>query len=88
MQNIGAENLRYWFDRSLQKDGNEFIEIYIQGNELCAKGEILVKDARKRKGLRSKAGYRGAELKGVEIITVQDSTGTNFILEKIDRIID
>lgn len=88
MQTIGAANLRFWFDKKIERGGKEFIEIYIQGDGLCAKGELLVVDKSKLKELRNNGGYRGAELRGVEIKTVLDSTGTNFVLENIDSIID
>lgn len=85
MKAVGLENLSYWFDKSQEESGKEFYELYIQGDGLCAK--IIVQNKSCRKGL-GEGGYHGSELKGVTIKTEQDSTGTNFVLENIDRIID
>ena len=85
MKVVGLENLKYWFDKSPEGNEKEFYELYIQGGNLCAKIIVENKSNRKRLG---NGGYRGAELKGVTIKTQQDSSGTNFILENIDRIID
>jgi hypothetical protein len=71
------------------RDGKEFILIHIQGDELCAKGELQVPDWNKISGLRRDvSGYHGAELKGLKMAIRQDSTGTNFIYQQVDRIID
>ncbi len=89
MESIGTENLSYWFDRYLIKGDEEFIVIHIQGDELCAIGEIQVDDWGKISGMRRQTnGYRGAELKGLKFETKKDSTGTNFIYRDIDRVID
>ena len=88
MQNIGKENLRYWYEKAYDKDGKYFVLIYIQGNGLCAAGEIQITDKSKFKAFRPKSGYSGSELKGVVLNTVQDSSGINFVLVSIDRIID
>lgn len=89
IQSIGTENLSYWFDKYLKKGGKEFIVIYIQGGELCAKGEIQVDDWGRISGIRREvSGYSGAELSGLKIKIEQDATGTNFIYDNIDRIID
>lgn len=89
MQSVGAENLTYWFDKYLKKDDKEFIVIHIQGEGICAKGEILVNDWNKIEGMRREhAGYRGAELEGLKIAMEEGSSGTNFIFKDIDKIID
>jgi len=85
MKVVGLENLKYWFDKSQESSEKELYELYIQGDGLCAK--IIVENKSNRKKLGN-GGYRGAELKGVTIKIEEDSTGTNFILENIDRIID
>lgn len=89
IQSIGTENLSYWFDKYLNKGSKEFIVIHIQGAELCAIGEIQVNNWGKISGMRREvSGYRGAELRGLKIQIEQDSTGTNFVYDNIDRIID
>ena len=89
IQSIGSGNLSYWFDNYLMKDGKEFILVDIQGDALCAKGEIQVFDWNKIGGLRNeKNGYRGSELKGLKIDTRQDSSGTSLIFQDIAGIVD
>jgi hypothetical protein len=90
MKTIGVNKLRYWLDRPIALEGKEFIEVYIQGQGLCAKTQLLVADKVKQKALGSDGGegYRGAELKDVNIRISQDSTRTLFILEKVGKIID
>ncbi len=89
LKSIGTNNLSYRFDKYLKKGGKEFIVIHIQGEEFCAKGEIQVNDWGKISGMRREiSGYSGAELIGLKIEIKQDSLGTNFIYEDIDKIID
>ena len=85
MTRPGKETLRFWFDKSQQNTEKEIYELFVQGDNVCAKIIVENKSNRKRLG---DGGYRGAELKGVKILTEQNSDGTNFVLEKIDRIID
>jgi hypothetical protein len=89
IQNVGAKNLSYWHDKHLRKNGGEYILVYIQGQGLCAKGEIQVTDWGKISGMRRESsGYSGAKLEGLKFEIIQDSTGTNFLYKDIDRIID
>jgi hypothetical protein len=89
IRRIGSENLSYWFDKYLKKDGQEFIIVDIQGRELCAKGEIQVYEWAKISGMRrASTGFHGAELKGLQIEIKENSTGTNFIYINVDRVID
>lgn len=56
----------------------------------AAKGLLFVSDKAKQRGLGSddEEGYRGAELKNVELSNVHESTRTNIILEKLGNIFD
>lgn len=85
MKAVGQENLRYWFDKGKVEGEKEIYELHVQGPGLCAKLVVENKTVHK---ILHKGGFRGAELKGVLIKTVQDSVSTNFILEKIGDIID
>lgn len=89
IKDIGIENLSYWHDKYVKKDDAEYIVVYIQGQNLCAKGEIQVDDWKKISGLRKDiSGYSGAELEGLDFEIIQNSTETNFLFKDVDRIID
>ena len=90
MQRIGIHNLRYWIDKPVSVDGKQFMQVYIQGQGLCAKAQLFVADNGKQPGLGNygAGGYRGAELKEVDIRINKDVTGTNFILQQVGKIID
>lgn len=88
MQQDGTENLTYWYNKSHEINGQEYLELFIQNDYVCAKGIIQVKDKAKRRGLESDKGYSGAELRGVSIKTEDSPNGINFVLENIESIID
>ncbi len=88
MQHEGAENLSYWYNKSQEINGQEYLELFIQNDYVCAKGIIQVKDKTKRRGLQNNKGYSGAQLKGVAIKTEENAEGINFVLENIEKIID
>ncbi len=89
IKKLGAENLTYWHERYVKKDGRESIVVHIQGRGLCAEGEIVVTNWDKLSGMRREiSGYRGARLKGLKFEIIQDSAITNFFYKDIDRIID
>jgi hypothetical protein len=90
MKQAGPGTLGYTFDEFVEKNGNEFIVVNIQGDGICARGEILVKDWGKLQAIRDAngGGYRGAALEGLKIETVQDSAQTQFVYSSIERIVD
>jgi hypothetical protein len=56
----------------LMKGGSEYLVEYIQGRDLCAKGEIEASDLEKISGMRREpSGCRGARLQGLEFEIVQ-----------------
>lgn len=86
---IGFENLNYWFDKYSKKNNQESIEIYVQGDSLCAKAILEVKDWSKLKNLRKEVnGYNGAKLIGLRMRIESVGIKTNFIFEDIDNIED
>src|SRR5690242_16485970 len=62
IRNIGSENLSYWHNTYVKKNSTEYIVVNIQGQELCAVGEIEVSDWQKISGMRTEnSGYTGAK---------------------------
>ena len=89
IRSVGFENLDYWFDRYLNENGKEFIEIYIQGKSLCAKSVVEVNDWSKIETLRKKVnGFHGAKLNGFQMRIEQIGKETHFIFEDVENIVD
>lgn len=90
LQSPGNKVVSYWFDKYEVKDNKDYIMVYVQGEDLCAKGLILVKDWKKLEGIRRTQGrgYEGAELKGLQLDITTDSAGTELILKDVTSIID
>ena len=89
IQKTGSDNLRYWFVHYAKKGTSEYILVQVRGADLCAMAEIQVNNWGKISNMRREpGGYSGAELKGLEIDTEDDSSGTNFIFRNVDRIMD
>jgi hypothetical protein len=86
----GQNNLTYWFDNYVEKDGEEYIIVKIQNDSLCAKGVIKVDDWYKIEGIkRTKGkGYVGAELKGLTFNVEKKSDNIEFIYKGITGIVD
>lgn len=84
------DNLRYWFSDHVQLNGNDYILVNIQHEQLCATGMIEVKDRDKLEGIYRTNGssYKGAELKGLAFDIFRDSAGVEFFYRTLDRIVD
>lgn len=82
--------LRYWLEKYEEKDGQEYLSFFIQGDGLCAKIFLTVKPVNKIQDVLTKkgVGYRGAEFKNLKFDIIQDSAQTEFIYKVFDRIID
>jgi hypothetical protein len=68
-----------------------YITASVQGDDLCAKIVLIVKESTsgiedivEREGL----GYRGAELKELEFDIIQSKTDTDFIFRKVSSVVD
>jgi hypothetical protein len=88
MQLTDAKDIRYWYDSSSVRNGNEYMVIHVQGKNLCAVAEVLVENKEMRNGLTNDAGYRGAALKEVLIAPREDSGKEVLVLKGIGRIVD
>ena len=85
-----AGQLRYWFIRNFEKNEKDYIEINIQSGNICAKAEVRVDEWGNMTAIKKKKGvsYSGAELKGFEMMMVQDSSTTNLVFVDVDKISD
>ena len=86
----GTAELRFWFDAYRKRDGQEHIIADVRGPGICAKAELQVSDWRGIEGLRGSEpkGYRGAELKGLEMAVLEKEDRVEFIYRGLDRIVD
>lgn len=83
--------LTYWMDKYQEENNTKYLEVYIQGDGLCAKMELTISDSKKGiEGIIRTKGisYGGAELEGLKFDIKQDSTSTEFIFKEISGIID
>ena len=90
LKNTGSSSPRYWFE-SYENDGDkEYIHVFIQGDSLCAKAILTVKDWHGLEGIQRTQGkgYRGAELDNLNFEVYQDSSRTELIFQSVDKIID
>lgn len=90
IQNADSAKVDYWFDMYVKRGFDEYIDVHVQGADLCAEAHILVTDWTKLKEIRETGGlsYHGAKLKGLQFTIEQDSLHTEFIYKDIDSVID
>jgi len=90
IQNIDPSKIEYWFDMYVKRGYDEYIDVHVQGADLCAEAHIKVTDWTKLKGIRESGGlsYHGAKLNGLKFDIEQDSLHTEFIYKDIDSVID
>lgn len=92
LKSIHENSVRYYLDQYFIKDGNEYLvaDIKSKDHHLCTKVQFLIKpgvflaDIPKKNGM----GYRGAELKGIQYETKNQSDKTDFVITQIQSIID
>lgn len=90
MQKVGSENLTYWLHSYSENDGAEYITVNVQGEGICAKGHIRVKDWTKIEGIQKAKGisYRGAQLAGLTFDVKNENNTIELVYKDIDRIRD
>ncbi len=90
IQSIGPDRLTYWLEEYETRANQELLLIRVQGEGLCAKGELQVPDWHDLEGIREKKGmgYRGAQLAGLRFDVVPDSLGARLIYRDLARIVD
>jgi hypothetical protein len=90
IQSTDPKKVNYWFDMYVKRGLDEYIDVHVQGGELCAEAHIRVTDWSKLKDIRETGGlsYHGAKLSGLQFTIEQDSLHTEFIYKDIDSVID
>lgn len=87
---VDKAKLRYWLEQYQEKDGQEYLYFFVQGDGLCAKIIMTVNQWNKIEGVKKSKGvsYRGAEFKDLKFDIFQDSVKTEFIYKDLGKIID
>ena len=91
LNRVDKSSLTYWMESFATNGESPRMMAHIQGDGLCAKIVLLLKDSKdgvenivERQGM----GYRGAELKDLEYDVIQSNTGTEFVFKKVGSIVD
>lgn len=86
-----SSGFSYKFESYSQTNDSINIEVSVNRKDLCAKASVLVTEPDEAiQGLLNTKGmgYRGAELSGLEIKTVEKNDKIYFIYKTLDRVID
>jgi hypothetical protein len=79
-----AATIHYYIDKYTERNGKPFMFILIEGDGLCAKGIIDIKNENKLKEFKNVKGlsYSGAEITGFQYFIDSANWGYNFIFEE------
>jgi hypothetical protein len=85
-----AQRLTYIFNKYVESDGHEYLDIEFKGDDFEASGLVLVTNWNKLTGIkRTKGlGYSGAELKGLQLDIQKNPSGAAFVFKDLEEIID
>ncbi|MET3129744.1 hypothetical protein ABID42_004871 [Arcicella rosea] len=84
------QELHYTFNKFVENNGKEYLDIKIKGDGFEATGLVLVNDWNKLEEMKSTngVGYAGAELKGLELAVIPSPSGADLVYKDLDEIID
>jgi hypothetical protein len=88
---VDNSKLSYWLDKYQEDDSLQYLHVFIQGDGLCARGVVIVKewDDKLKNIHRAKGiGYRGVQLTNLKIDIQQDSNNTELVYQGMDAIVD
>lgn len=90
LNQIDQSKLTYWLQKYDEKNGEEFIYFYVQGDGLCAILHLTINDWNKLEDVRDRKGVgrRGAEFTNLKFTVNQDSLSTQFTYITYDSLID
>ena len=85
------DELTYIFEKYINKNGADYLEITVNGDDTSATALVLVKERRNGvNGIIEKKGisYSGAELYRLQLDVEDNPSGAQFIYKELDFIID
>lgn len=82
--------LHYTFNKLVENDGKEYLDIEVKGDDFKATGLVLVNNWRKLEGIKRTKGqsYSGAELRGLKLDIEEHSSGANLVYNDLEKIVD
>ncbi len=82
--------VHFYIDRYTERGGKPYMAIYIQGDDICARGMLDIKNPNKLVEFKNEKGlsWGGAELSGLQYTIDSSDGGYNFIFEEVEKIID
>lgn len=93
IEQIGQDKLKFWIFSLKNIEGVHYLKLYIQSDDLCAimfakniSGMATI--IKTKKNFEHGLGYRGARLVDVKLNIDTTGNETNFVIEKIGRILD
>lgn len=85
-----SEGLHYTFNKFVENNGKEYLDIEVRGDDFKATGLVLVNSWNKLDGIkRTKGlGYSGAELRGLKLDIQENPSGANLVYNDLEKIVD
>lgn len=85
-----AENLTYTLNRYKEANGQEFLDVDIEGSDFNAVATILVNNWSKFERIKETKGigYSGAELKGLKLSIEENAEGAILKYRDVKEVID
>ena len=90
LNKVDRSKLTYWLQKYEDKNDEQTLYFYIQGDGLCAIIHLTMNHWNSLESVREKkaVGRRGAEFINLKFKILQDSLSTEFIYQSYDRLID
>jgi hypothetical protein len=84
------EGLLYTFNKFVENDGKEYLDIQVRGDDFEATGLVLVNNWNKLEGIRRTKGqsYETAELRGLKLVIQENPLGANLVYNDLEKIVD
>lgn len=85
------DDLKYYLDSYDEINGNNYLNVSVQSNKVCAKAAIWIrnKDSKLDGIIKNKGnGYSGAELKSLQIGIAPHTKKIQFVYNGLDKVID
>lgn len=83
-------DVRFWLADFREEGESAYLIVYIQADELCAKGLIKINEWHKLENIRKTKGkgYFGAELRGLSLMISGDPNNPELVYQDLSKIID